>query len=565
MRLLSRLSGSAITDRPVARRGHEIVSEAGFRARVAGWTAALARCEGPAVALAQPDGAEFAAALIGAWHAGKTVYLPGDTLPGTCRALAQRVATFAGEFPREFAPLASPADGDAASEFRDLDANFTGVVIHTSGSTGEPQALPKTLSQLAAEVETLDRQFGAYCEDTDVVSTVSHQHIYGLLFKILWPLCARRSFLAESVTYPEQLAVRLADRPSVLVSSPAHLKRLSGTLDWPAARASTRAVFSSGGPLPADAVTDVERLLGCTPLEVYGSSETGGIAWRQRTGGAERRWNPLPGVDVRMDGGTLSVRSRHVPAHDWFPLADLVDIDADGTFTLAGRTDRVAKIEGKRVSLTAVERALETSPLVGAATVVPLAGDRDLLGAVVVPSGAGWAALRSDGAGAVSRRLRDVLAASTERVALPRRWRWVAALPENSEGKTTVAELTRLFEPGETGEPAVPPFSVVEHAAESATVEMCPSDELPCFDGHFAGAPVLAGVVQVEWAIGLGRKLFGISGDFLRMEALKFQRIFQPGPALRVELDWRADRAALRFRFSSVAGSHSSGRIFFTS
>ncbi len=152
---------------------------------------ARSRCDGPAVALFQPDGAEFAAALIGAWHAGKTVYLPGDTLPGTCRALAQRVATFAGEFPREFAPLASPADGDAASEFRDLDANFTGVVIHTSGSTGEPQALPKTLSQLAAEVETLDRQFGAYCEDTDVVSTVSHQHIYGLLFKILWPLCAR--------------------------------------------------------------------------------------------------------------------------------------------------------------------------------------------------------------------------------------------------------------------------------------------------------------------------------------------------------------------------------------
>ncbi len=365
--------------------------------------------------------------------------------------------------------------------------------------------------------------------------------------------------------------MRLADRPSVLVSSPAHLKRLSGTLDWPAARATPRAVLSTGGPLPADAVTDVERLLGCTPLEVYGSSETGGIAWRQRTGGRRApHGTPLPGVDVRADhvdgGHRLEVRSRHVPTNDWFPLADLVDIDADGTFTLAGRTDRIAKIEGKRVSLTAIERALaETSPLVGAATVVPLAGDRDLLGAVVVPSGAGWAALRSDGAGAVSRRLRDVLAASTERVALPRRWRWVAALPENSEGKTTVAELTRLFEPGETGEPAVPPFSVVEHAAESATVEMCPSDELPCFDGHFAGAPVLAGVVQVEWAIGLGRKLFGISGDFLRMEALKFQRIFQPGPALRVELDWRADRAALRFRFSSVAGSHSSGRIFFTS
>jgi hypothetical protein len=51
----------------------------------------------------------------------------------------------------------------------------------------------------------------------------------------------------------------------------------------------------------------------------------------------------------------------------------------------------------------------------------------------------------------------------------------------------------------------------------------------------------------------------------VRMEALKFHRIFQPGPAMRLELEWRADRARLTFQFSSAAGRHSSGRIFFTS
>lgn len=529
---------------------------------MAGWVAAFSGHAGRDVALAQPDGAEFAAALFGAWHAGKTVYLPGDTLPATCRGLAREAATFAGEFPREFAPLPSPADGDPASAFAPLEAKLAGVVIYTSGSTGDPQALPKTLSQLAEEVETLERAFGAFCSDADVVSTVSHQHIYGLLFKILWPLGMRRPFVTESVAYPEQFAARLGERPSVLVSSPAHLKRLPDAVEWSAARASTRAVFSSGGPLPAEAVRAAERLLGCTPVEVYGSSETGGIAWRRRSGGADRRWQPLPGVEVREDQGALSVHSRHVPTNDWFALADLVDVDADGTFTLAGRTDRIVKIEGKRVSLTAIERTLAASPLVRDVTVVPLGGERDLLGALVVPSDAGWSALESEGTAAVGRRLRELLAASTERVALPRRWRWVHALPQNSQGKTTVADVARLFE---TGEPAVPPFRVVAQAAESAVVEMRPAETLPCFDGHFAGAPVLAGVVQIEWAIELGRKFFGITGDFLRMEALKFQRIFQPGPALRVELDWRAEGAALRFRFSSVAGNHSSGRIFFTS
>lgn len=514
------------------------------------------------MALAHGDGVEFAAALIGGWHAGRTVYLPGDTLPATCRALADRGIALAGEFPAEFAPMAAPADGDPAFAFAPLDGGVTGVVIHTSGSTGEPQALPKTLAQLAGEVETLEQQFGARCDGADVVATVSHQHIYGLLFKILWPLGAQRSFVSESVAYPEQLAVRLAARASVLVSSPAHLKRLSGAIDWSGARVTTRAIFSSGGPLPSEAVLAAEQLIGHTPIEVYGSSETGGVAWRQRTGGVERRWAPLPGVELRLQQGALSVRSPHVPGHDWFALADIVELGADGTFVLSGRADRIAKVEGKRVSLTAIERALRASPLVQDATLVALPGARDELGAVVVPTDAGRAALRDEGAAAVGRRLRAALAPTIERVALPRRWRWVDALPQNSEGKTPLASLMRLFE---DGEPAVPPFDVVAQDGGSAVVVLCPSAALPCFDGHFPGAPVLAGVVQIEWAIALGRRLFGITGDFLRMEAVKFQRIFQPGPALRVELDWRADRAALRFQFSSVAGNHSSGRIFFTS
>jgi 3-hydroxymyristoyl/3-hydroxydecanoyl-(acyl carrier protein) dehydratase len=69
----------------------------------------------------------------------------------------------------------------------------------------------------------------------------------------------------------------------------------------------------------------------------------------------------------------------------------------------------------------------------------------------------------------------------------------------------------------------------------------------------------------VDWAIAHGRRLFDIAGGFMRMEALKFHRIFQPGPAMRLELEWRADRARLTFQFSSAAGRHSSGRIFFTS
>ena len=562
-RLLNRLAAAAQRDRPVALHGKDVVSEERFRARVAGWAAVFSAAGGRNAALFATDGVEFAAALFGAWHAGIAVYLPGDTLPATCRALAETGVIFAGDFPAEHAPLAPPADGDAAQPFRALDADFSGVVIYTSGSTGEPQALRKKLSQLAAEVETLERQFGDRVAGANVViSTVSHQHIYGLLFKILWPLSAHRPFLAESLTYPEQLVARPADPRAVLVSGPAHLKRLPDSLDWTNARRSAGAIFSSGGPLAADAAANVERLLGSAPVEVYGSSETGGIAWRQRTGGAEQRWTPLPGVEVRADSATLAVRSRHLPDDAWFAIADAGEVNADGTFTLSGRADRIAKIEGKRVSLTAIERSLTASPLVRDVRVVLLEGTRDLVGAVVVPSDEGWVALRAEGAAVVGAQLRALLADSTERVALPRRWRWVDELPLNAQGKVTQAAIAQLFA---GGPPAMPPSRVIEQSAASAVIEMQPPADLVYFDGHFDGAPVLPGVVQVDWAIAHGRRLFAIAGGFMRMEAVKFHRIFQPGPAMRLELEWRADRAQLTFQFSSAAGRHSSGRIFFTS
>src|SRR5262249_8163800 len=118
--------------------------------------------------------------------------------------------------------------------------------------------------------------------ETPVIwATVTHQHIYGLLFRVLWPLAAGRPFAAGRLVFNEEIAHRVAG-PAVLVASPAHLRRLPETVDWSPVRAGLRAVFSSGGPLPPEAADATLALLGVAPVEVYGSSETGGVAWRQR-------------------------------------------------------------------------------------------------------------------------------------------------------------------------------------------------------------------------------------------------------------------------------------------
>ncbi len=66
----------------------------------------------------------------------------------------------------------------------------------------------------------------------------------------------------------------------------------------------------------------------------------------------------------------LKIRSPSLPDDSWFTTADKVEVREDGRFLLKGRIDRIAKIEGKRISLDAIESQLKASPLVSDARVV---------------------------------------------------------------------------------------------------------------------------------------------------------------------------------------------------
>ncbi|MFX5622702.1 acyl-CoA synthetase, partial [Acinetobacter baumannii] len=71
---------------------------------------------------------------------------------------------------------------------------------------------------------------------------------------------------------------------------------------------------------------------------------------------------------------------------DWWRTQDRVEALADGRFRLLGRADRIVKIEERRVSLDALERALREDTEVDDVRVLVLPGHREQLAAVVVPA-----------------------------------------------------------------------------------------------------------------------------------------------------------------------------------
>lgn len=135
---------------------------------------------GPDIALFEPDPRRFAEALLGAWRAGRRVWLAPDQQPATLASLRQSMA----QWPSTPGPAEPP------------------LVLFTSGSTGAPQPIGKTFRQLDAEIAALEATFGGRLGNAGIRGTVSHQHIYGLLFRVLWPLATGRAFDAPRIDFP---------------------------------------------------------------------------------------------------------------------------------------------------------------------------------------------------------------------------------------------------------------------------------------------------------------------------------------------------------------------------
>jgi acyl-coenzyme A synthetase/AMP-(fatty) acid ligase len=274
-----------------------------------------------------------------------------------------------------------------------------------------------------------------------VFDTVSHQHVYGLTFKLLWPLMAGRPFTARTHTLWESLLAELSP-DSIIVSSPAHLERMEGLLPIPNVRR-PRCIFSAGAPLSLAASQQAEIVFGCRPTEIFGSTETGAFATRRQTTGDEA-WRLLPDMSIRCDqDGCLVLHSPFV-GPDWLTTADMIEPLADG-FRFLGRADRIAKIEGKRIALAAVEQSLARLPLVKAAAVVMLQGKPSRLVAAIVPSEKGQTILDEVGNFRFGRLLRNNLALTQEPAGIPRQWRFVNELPAQGLGKRRDADIRLLF------------------------------------------------------------------------------------------------------------------------
>ena len=257
------LAADGRADAVVAVVDGTAVSFSQFRADVA-HNAARLRAEGcrrgaPVCA----DSYWFLVGLLGLLHAEARAILPPNAQPGTLEALRCEFDILVADAPTADGAFILERGVDDSGPMAPFDAAGAAVDFFTSGSGGQPKRVAKSALLLEREVASVAARWGATVTAGLVSSTVSHQHIYGLIFKVLWPLCGGRPFSGAVHALWEPLMDELAPG-GVLVTSPAHLTRLTG-IDRLPVESRPGMVLSAGARLPAEAALEAAEIFAWVP------------------------------------------------------------------------------------------------------------------------------------------------------------------------------------------------------------------------------------------------------------------------------------------------------------
>jgi len=547
--------GALPAQHPLVWRNGHCVSAAQIMREACGVRERLHNAPPAPVLLYAADAGYALIGLLGALAAGREVRLVAHAAPGYWAEIhAENAFVLSddaqtpqiGIYLPDLEGSTAPDDGGILVPLA-IDSDSI-VGFYSSGTTGMAKLFRKEVSWICAEIEAQSKLWGR--PDGPVLGTVSQQHIYGLLFRVFWPLYTGSTIYAPRMDDWSEIACHLTVGGTV-VSSPAHLTRLPDELTVPHA---PTLLLSSGAPLDFPSALKARQVWGVPVTELLGSSETGGIAWR-RSVDTNTPFTPLPGVSVRSGPeDRLELCSPFTGEAGFVATGDAVTLLEDGRFRLERRLDRIAKIGGKRVALARVEAALKALPEIADACVMVHEG---VLAAAVVTTPKGDGVIAEYGSFRATRRWLAEISRLLEPAEWPKRWRFVDVIPQNSQGKRTADILAPFFQVQGKDLPSIRAIDVTE---KSTCIHFVLPPDLRGFDGHFPGDPILPGVVQLHIAASFAGLLWKRDCAGATLSRIKFRRVIRPKE--RVVLVLSGDDADnVQFRFEVAGDLAASGTL----
>jgi acetyl-CoA synthetase len=346
----------------------------------------------------------------------------------------------------------------------ELDPGAPSLITFTSGTAGEPKAVVHAQRYLAGQRLQAEHWLSARAGELVWCTAASGWSKSARNVFIAPWLCGAAALLHDARFDPdERLGLLARERVAVLCMAPTEYRVIAkrSELRPPGA---LRTMVAAGEALNPEVLACWREATGLEIRDGYGQTETGQLTGAPagepaRPGSMGR---PLPGVEVLVEHGELTVTPATVPtfflgylgeqvqreaAGSWqaqdrgegerWRTGDLVREDEDGWLYFEGRNDDVIVSAGYRIGPFEVESALVAHPAVAEAAAV--AAPDEERGAVV----RAVVVLRDGHAPseALTRALQEHVKGETAPYKYPRIIDYVAELPKTTSGKVRRAAL----------------------------------------------------------------------------------------------------------------------------
>ncbi|QXQ07499.1 AMP-binding protein [Sphingosinicellaceae bacterium] len=291
-----------------------------------------------------------------------------------------------------------------------LALDVPAFILCTSGSTGLPKLIVHSQATMLHWARTTHNALHVTSADR-ALSLSSMASLGGFTALLSYPLAGAATEIVDIATGGIGGLLEALGRGEVTIvrAAPSLLRGVARLPDVASVLGGLRAVQSYGEPLLKSDVEALRQVLpaDCLIRTTYGSTEASGLSWFAR---ADDTHDPLrvpagvlmpdteaaivddDGVDApRGEPGELVIRSRYNGLGEWqdggiaagrlvpdpatpgtriYATGDVARCDTDGVFTILGRRDRMLNINGVRIELAEVERALNDLPGIARAEVV---------------------------------------------------------------------------------------------------------------------------------------------------------------------------------------------------
>ena len=431
------------------------------------------------------------------------------------------------------------------------------VSFFTSGSTGTPKQIEKNFLTLSKEVRMHSLlQQSVILHNPVVIATVLPYHMYGMLWRFLFTLCNGLTQELDTAFSPEEIQQKQSLHTKIaLITTPSFMNELIAYHDQYTFKNNCIAVYSSGSLLRSKTSKGMQDLFGVSPFEIFGSTETGGIAYRQQKDG--NLWHLFPDVhiDVLQDS-TFSVDSDFCYQRPYL-MQDSISLQKDGTFLLNGRVDRLVKIAENRISLPEMEEKLIELFYIKQAYLIPIETQKGItLGAMITLTEEGKKTLCQFGKNELVKKIKTYLSDWYEKTALPKKFRFVQQIPTNTQGKIIKNQVLHFFQSKLTE----PVMDNIKISPFKISMDLIFLKDSPYFEGHFPEYPILPGVIQTHFAFEFLRTFFKKTPTQYTLSKLKFSALILPQISVHFEMEKLSEEEYF-FIYKNGEKIYSSGKI----